>query len=256
MQQTNNNTKGLTQEQLIAMANAKAEEFNKASQMEEKKKGLSFMGSQFTIIDKRHELLIAKIITPTESLLLEKIQLGTAGARNGKSTISSEAEFFLNDLADLLHIRINKIYVQLKSLHSKDLIIRKSTRSKGREILGLNPKKFGQILIDSQHEIEKRRHLRLVPNQDQSNPESGLDESNNGINMVPNQDQNEHEKTALDSFRPYIDPFRGSEGGESCTPLGQSETKTAARKRQLSDPQKERARQLQEFRQAQQAGLI
>lgn len=184
--------------------------------------GLEFMGLRYNVADIHLELAITKKITPTEDQLLRLIELGTIGARNRKREICSKSEFYLEDLASSLQVRKNKIYVNLKSLHSKKLIIRKSTRSKGVEILGLNPKIFGQVLPDRQHDAEKKRHLKLVPNQDQASPESGPVKSGNRTYLVPNQDQIEphvaeiiEEKNALDSFRPNLDSSRLVEDEQS-----------------------------------------
>lgn len=138
----------------------------KAAEQEIKKgKGLEFMALRFNVIDKRRELQRQKKITPAESCLLQEIELGTCGARNKKKHMMSQAEFYLEDLSiNLGYKKVNKIWSLLKSLEQKTFIIRKPTRSKGLELIGLNPEVFGQILIDKEHEKEKKRHLKLVDN--------------------------------------------------------------------------------------------
>lgn len=219
------------------------------------------MGAQLNVIDKRIELLVSKQITPTESLLLELIHLGTAAARNGKSTICSKAEFFIEDLSsDLGYKSVNKVWTLLKSLHKKNLITREPTRSKGRDIMGLNPEVFGQILIDTQHEVEKRRHLKLVPKADNPRPTPPVDKSKlRGDNfpeqhtdrVAPNTEpwgenpqssgethmnrgEIEHEKSPLDSSRLKIDTLRGQPGKVSLTFPGETEAGKKAREEAIA----------------------
>lgn len=194
---------------------------------EKKRKGLEFMGLKFNVAEMHLELAIKKLITPAEDNLLKVIEMGTIGARNSRSQISSKAEFYLDDLAEKLGILKNKIYVHLKSLEKKKYIIREKTRSKGREVIGLNPVVFGQILPDQQHERERRRHLRVVDNssdpgatevqnQEGKDPESGYEESRIRTELDTFEDQNNHqvpeitrENLSLDSSRFNLDVFRG-----------------------------------------------
>lgn len=136
------------------------------------------MALRYNVVDARRELSNKKKITPSEYYLLEEIELGTIGARNSKKMICSKAEFFLADLSKLLGYKTQmKIWALLKSLQAKDLIVREATRSKGREILGLNPDVFGQVLIDKSHLEERIRHLKLVPKPPVDKSEDGGDNS-------------------------------------------------------------------------------
>ncbi len=220
--------------ELCERARQRAAEANQQNE-EKKGKGLEFMALRLDVARKHIELAVTKKITPAEDNLLKILELGTIGAQNSRSQISTKAEFFLDDLAMTMGILKNKVYVHIKSLEAKGYITREKTRSKGREILGLNPVIFGgQILNDQQSEKEKKRHLRLVDkipflvdkseeedkpevqNQDVSSPESGPVECQNRTEEVPNQDQNTSEipeftteKLALDSFRFKLDSLRG-----------------------------------------------
>lgn len=206
------------------------DENSKTGEETGKSGGLEFMAIRFNVADKRRNLRVSKEVTPAEYFLLEEIERGTIGAHNAKRMICSEAEFYLKDLAENLGILVNKIYVQLKSLQKKNLIVRRSTRSKGLEIIGLNPTEFGQVLIDTQHEIEKKRHLKLavdnskksvdvlnkeVLNKEASSPKSGLICTRFGTSLVPIQDQTDtqnieiiEEKPLLDSSKTYLESFR------------------------------------------------
>ncbi len=138
-----------------------------SAQSDNKKgKGLEFMAYKISVARKHLELSVSRKITPAESNLLRLLELGTVGAQNSRSRICSKAEFFISDLSVKLGYKTQmKIWKLLKSLEAKEYIVREKTRSKGREILGLNPKEFGgQILGDRQHQVEKKRHLRLVDN--------------------------------------------------------------------------------------------
>lgn len=170
--------------------------------------GLEFMGLRMNVIDKSLELEISKQINPTESLLLRFIQLGTIGGRNRKRQICSYAEFYIKDFGDLLQTRMNKVYVHLKSLHAKELIIRIPTRSKDIQIIGLNPSVFGQILVNSQHEIEQKKHLSLVPSQDQLSPKVGPIKSQTRTKLVPSQDQIASEPIEIIQEKPLLDSYR------------------------------------------------
>ena len=163
-------------------------------------KGLLFMGLQFNVIDHRWQLRLNKEISVSEYFLLEAIEMGTIGARNPKHQICSESEFYLQDLSSILGYKTPmKIWKLLKDLHGKKLIVRKRTRSKASEILGLNPEKFGQILIDSQHEIEQKRYLKLVPKPPVDNPEQTSDNSENGVDNF-NSEQTNHLEETNESF--------------------------------------------------------
>ncbi len=206
------------------------------SEMGEKKSekigGLEFMGMRFNIIDRRHELLVNKEITSSENFLLEKIELGTIGARNARSTICSKAEFNLDDLSrGLGYKEKDKIWKLLKSLHKKNLIIRESTRYRGLEVLGLNPVEFGQILIDSQHAVEKKKHLKLAVDNSQNTVDIVEEEPTNHTSITDKSSVNHHqnvgseqincrqtdsqpqviidEKPLLDSSRLILESFRG-----------------------------------------------
>ena len=196
-------------------------------------KGLPFMSLQFNVLFKRRQLAINKEVTPSEYYLLEEIEIGTIGARNSKYQICSIAEFDLNSLSyNLGYKEKDKIWKLVKSLHKKGLIIRKKTNIKTKEILGLNPKVFGQVLIDSYHQVEKKRHLKLVetPTQylvenkeptkhlgttDESSPTNERfvgDEPTKRREISSQHIEIIEEKNALDSFRSSLDLFKmGSE---------------------------------------------
>lgn len=130
---------------------------------EEKKGGLEFMATRYNVIDTRRQLSINKEVTPSEYFLLEEIELGTIGARNKGRQICSKAEFSLDQLSkNLGYKEVNKLWPLLKSLEGKKLIIREKSKYVGFNLLGLNPEKFGQILINTQHEAEQKRKLKLI----------------------------------------------------------------------------------------------
>lgn len=179
----------------------------------QKKKGLEFMSTRFNVAFKRRELRTSKAVTPAEYYLLEEIEMGTYGAQNKKRTISTKAEFYLEDLSKHLGYKeMDKIWRLLKSLHKKNLITREPTRSKGVEVLGLNPAEFGQILIDSQHALEQKRHLKLVKNEP-TDRRSSTDEPSvthrRTVGGEPtNRRQSTHEngdKTSLDLSKSLLD---------------------------------------------------
>lgn len=162
--------------------------------------GPEFMALRANVRRKRRE--IRRDLTPRQNYLLDDITEGTVDGWGSKS------EFDLKDLAYGLGVRVNKIYVLLKELHDQSLITREPTRYPGREILGLNPESFGQILINHQHEKEKKKHLRLVPIQDQPSPLSGLAKSLKGTHIIPKEDLSLSqdieiikESNPLDSYR-------------------------------------------------------
>ncbi len=106
------------------------------------------------------------------------LEIGTIGAQNGRSHITDKAEFYISDLSKALGYKEkDKIWKILKSLHAKKYIIREKTRTKDKEILGLNPEVFDQILIDKQHEVSKKRHLSLVVN----THDSSVDNTQNDV---------------------------------------------------------------------------
>lgn len=175
------------------------------------------MALMFNVEDKHIELEAWKEITPHESLLLRIIRRGTVGSLNKRNDFTIEAEFYLEDLAKKMNVMVNKIYVYLKSLEKKKLIIRKKTRSRGLEILGLNTDIFGQLLIDSQLKEDQERHLKLVvdnskkavdklkqklPKQDLPSPKLGPDSSYYRSEQVLNQDQIEHKSSTYTASIP------------------------------------------------------
>lgn len=131
---------------------------------QKKGKGLEFMALRLDVAEKHLELAVQKKITPAEDNLLKIIQMGTIGARNSRKHICSRAEFHISDLSEKLGYKTQmKIWALLKSLEKKKYILREKTKSKGLELIGLNPSIFGgQILAERQYEKEKKRHLRLV----------------------------------------------------------------------------------------------
>jgi hypothetical protein len=134
-----------------------APEKKEAPNITDKKKGLEFMAMRFNIAEKHLELAVTKKITQAEDNLLKVIELGTIG------DITSKKEFFLDDLSEKLGYKTPmKIWKLVKSLETKKLITREKTKSKGREIIGLNPEFFDQVLIQKYHEMDKRKHLKLA----------------------------------------------------------------------------------------------
>lgn len=119
------------------------------------KKGPEFMSLRFNVRAKRRE--IRRNLTPLQNYLLDDITEGTVNEWDSKN------EFDLKDLAAGLKVTPNRVYEMVKDLEALKIIIRKPTRYRGREILGLNPELFGQVLTDHQNDLEKRRHLRVVP---------------------------------------------------------------------------------------------
>jgi hypothetical protein len=105
----------------------------------------------------RHEL------PPSQYYLIEEIIDGTVGDWD------STNEFDLEHLAKQMGYKsTNKLYSMLKELDKKELIVRKSTRYPRREVLGLNPKLFGQVLTNHQTDLEKKRHLKIVVDNSQN----------------------------------------------------------------------------------------
>lgn len=153
-----------------------------ANEKEKKGKGLDFMAYRIDVARKHFELSVQRKVTPAESNLLLFLELGTIGAQNSRSQISSKAEFYIEDISKALGYKEkDKIWKLLKSLHSKGYILRDKTRSKNREILGLNPEVFSQILIDRHHEVDKKRHLRVAVD----NTKQGVDNSADGSSAQP-----------------------------------------------------------------------
>ncbi len=126
--------------------------------------GLMFIALQFNIKDKRKQLRLEKKLSPTEYFLIEEIEAGTIGARNEKREVCSSGDFYLEDLAEAVGIRMDKLYIALKSIQQKGFILRHPTRSKLKENIGLNPDVFGQLLINKMQDREKTKHLKLVHN--------------------------------------------------------------------------------------------
>lgn len=194
-------------------------------EQESKRKGLEFMAIRFNIIEKRRDL--RNELTPAENYLLDEIELATIGGRNEKRTIASEAEIYLDDLAQLMRYKTkNKIWTLLKSLEKKGLIIRKPTRLTGKEIIGLNPDVFGQLLIDKHDAVERRKSMHTIRGGrvDNSHSEPTVHESSTHeacvkdpqtVSDPPTNRECFHsqtpeiieEKTPLDSFR-LIDSFK------------------------------------------------
>lgn len=182
------------------------------------------MGLRFNVLDKRYELKRQRIITASESDLLELIILATIGARNAKRTICSKAELAIEDLSDLMGYKTkSKIWSLLKRLHQLKLIVREPTRFKGLEVIGLNPEVFGQILINTQHESETKRSLKCVVNNSArklpkqaltANEGKGCNSSSERVEQTVRLENvfqsNEiiEEKPLLDSFRSNLDSFR------------------------------------------------
>lgn len=162
----------------------------------EKGTGLEFLARRMNVSLKLREIRSGRLVKPLEYYMLQEIELGTVGAENPKKRICSKGAFYLEDLSKHLNILINKVYVTLRSLEKKELIIREKTRSKGLEILGLNPNFFGQVLIDTSHIRETKSHLKLVKNnpnlvqkEDKVSPDLGANKSQNRTDQVLNRDQ-------------------------------------------------------------------
>jgi hypothetical protein len=168
----------------------------------QKGKGLDFMALRLDVARKHIQLMVKKKITPTESAFLHFLEIHTIGADNSRKQICSKAQIYLEDIASELEIPKSRVYSILKSLDSKSYIIREKTRSKGLEVLGLNPDVFTQILTDRQHEEERRRNLRLaVDNTKNPEPEPKVEDqkqdqeqeqilNQTGTDSVPIQDTN------------------------------------------------------------------
>lgn len=136
---------------------------NQEQEKEKKGKGLEFMALRLDIAEKHLELAVKKKITPAEDNLLKVIQMGTIGARNSRKHICSRTLVQISQLSEKLGYKEkDKIWKLLKSLQTKGYIVREKTINKDQEMIGLNPKVFGQVLADKQHEKEKKRHLTLV----------------------------------------------------------------------------------------------
>ncbi len=128
----------------------------------EEKKGLEFMALRFNVVDTLRYLKRNKLVTPSESFLLDEIIYGTIGASGGFGKIRTEAEFFIRDLSENLGYKEpDRIWSLLKSLQDKYLICRNKTRNPRTEVISLNPYFFGQILIDKSLGDE-RKVLRLA----------------------------------------------------------------------------------------------
>lgn len=194
------------------------------------KQGLKYMSAQLNIIDKMDDLEDEKIISSTERRLLNKILLATAAGRNSRGQILTKAELYIEDLSvDLGYKKVNKIWTLLKGLKNKNLITKSRTRSKGKELIGLNPKFFGQILIDSLHADEQRRNLRIVDKLKKKHTTQMVSTHNPcGDNTQPvGSDitscvRIEH-KDFTDSSRPNQDSLR-RQNGESGTLTGEGKT--------------------------------
>lgn len=152
------NQKTYSYAQLVGEAEARSK------QVPQKKGGLEFMALRVQVYEKHLELAVTRKITPAEDNLLKLIELGTIGARNSRKQICSKAIFRISDLSMKLGYKEkDKIWKIVKSLHSKGYLIRDKTANKNEEVLGLDPKVFGQVLATKQHDIERKRHLSLVP---------------------------------------------------------------------------------------------
>jgi DNA-binding MarR family transcriptional regulator len=171
--------------ELCERARLKAAELENSDQTkaDKKGKGLEFMAYKLSVARKHIELAVTKKVTPVESNLLRLLEIGTIGAQNGRSHITDKAEFYISDLSKALGYKEKaKIWRVLKSLEKKGYIIREKTRHNDKEILGLNPLVFDQILIDKQHEIARKRHLTLVRNE----PESDVDNLDSAVDKSAN----------------------------------------------------------------------
>ncbi len=147
---------------LCERARQKAAEENQ-KQEDTKGKGLEFMALRLDIAEKHLELAVTKKITPAEDNLLKVIQMETIGARNTRKHICSRTIVQISELSEKLGYKEkDKIWKLLKSLQTKGYIVREKTINKDQEWIGLNPKVFGQVLADRQHDKEKKRHLTLV----------------------------------------------------------------------------------------------
>lgn len=227
---------------------------------EKKGKGLEFMAYRIDVARKHFELSVQRKVTPAEGNLLLFLEMGTIGAQNSRSQICSKAEFYIEDLSKALGYKEKaKIWRILKSLHAKNYIIREKTRSKNREVLGLNPSIFSQVLIDKHHEIDKKRHLKLAvdntkPPVDNSTNESNTERTNGSSDTneskVPNEQDVHVERTdrscsasqdidttgenpLLDSSRSYLDSLRGQTGNREETNVSQGGTKKRTQEEHL-----------------------
>ena len=237
-----------------------------AKEQEKKGKGLDFMAYRMDVARKHLQLSVSRKVTPAEGNLLRFLEIGTIGADNSRRQITAKAEFFIQDLSDALGYKTKmKIWSLLKSLEKKGFIIREKTRSKDREILGLNPKVFTQILIDRHHERDKKRHLSIAvdntkPAVDNPDPDQNTSQtmhmSTTHESYVEDiqsvcEEQTERlfsesqvpeirpENLALDSSRSLLDSSRGQIGNkETNVSFGERERIQAEKERQLSEARK------------------
>jgi hypothetical protein len=144
-----------------------------------KTKGPEYMAMRWNILQKKKE--IRRDIQPLDNFLLDDLIEGTV------NKWVSESEFDVEDLAAGLKTGTNRVYASIKKMHAMGLITKRETRYKRRLILGLNPNFFGQILIDHQHQLEKKKHLRLVSIGTQEVPKE-TEEVPNGTGPHPKRD--------------------------------------------------------------------
>lgn len=212
--------------------------------------GLEFMSRRFNVVNQVFELAVTKKITPAERNLIDLIEIGTTGAMNEKRQFCTKAEFYLEDLSSALRYKEKaKIWRLLKSLHTKGIITREKTRSKNKELIGLNPEMMGQILTNHLHEEERKRHLKLAVNNsvidvdnfknERTNREAATNEScavnfqtvrADSTNRAQSDSQSSviiEEKPLLDSSRLILDSSRGKNPIQSFTLLEKSDAEKA-----------------------------
>lgn len=206
---------------------------NPSHQSEAKpKKGPEFMALRFNVRQKRKEL--RKDIAPLENYLLDDITEATVNA--WKAT----HDFDINEIARTLGTSRGRVYAMLSKL--KELKIITDEKKYGRlHSIGLNPEFFGQILIDHQHDLDKKKHLSLAvdnskkteiggpvldledPKSDLESPVSDLKSSEPDLSL-PQLFEKIEENVPIDSFRSHRSLRRKT--GESLT-FKKIETMTA-----------------------------
>jgi hypothetical protein len=223
--------------------------------------GIEFMSRRMNVANTVFELAVTKKITPAERNLIDIIEMGTIGAKNDSRQFSTKAQFIIDDLSSALRYKEkDKIWKLLKSLDKKGVITREKTRFKNAEIIGLNPRMMGQILIDKLHDDEtKRMGLRVVVDNSKDKPTihpGTTDESSvNHVRSVGSQrtDRPESitqtheiidENSLLDSYRLNLDSSR--KGFETFS-FWKSRGSAAI---QLDNPEDEKLRQIEMARKA------
>lgn len=212
------------------------------------KKGPEFMAIRFNIRQKRKE--IRKKLAPLENYLLDDITEATVNAWK------TAHDFDIHEIATTLGTSRGRVYAMLSKLKELKIII--DEKKYGRlHSIGLNPEFFGQILIDHQHDLDKKKHLSLAvdnskkteiggpvsdledPKSDLENPVSDLKSPELDLNLSQLFEKIK-ENVPIDSLR--LDKSLRCENGESFT-LSKIEDLTAE---EVDQRKKELLRQYRE----------